>query len=204
MKLKKSILMIAITFVLVSFLTGCSSSIPETVYVVGVSIPEGDQTVEESHTEQLTAAVVPVDATNKTVIWASDSPDVATVNDNGLVMAIAVGKVHITVTTEEGGFSDTVEITVVPNSVEVTGVVIPEGDQTLFLGVTKQLTAVVEPSNATNKAVIWTSDFTDVATVDQNGLVTTMVVGKANIIVTTEEGGFTATVEITVVDPIII
>jgi uncharacterized protein YjdB len=113
MKLNKSILMITISFVLVSFLTGCSSSIPETVYVVGVSIPEGDQTVEEGHTEQLTAVVEPSDATNKTVIWASDFTDVATVDQNGLVTTMVVGKANITVTTEEGGFTDTVEITVV-------------------------------------------------------------------------------------------
>lgn len=63
---------------------------------------------------------------------------------------------------------------------------------------TKQLTAVVYPTNATNKNVTWTSDNDDIATVDAAGLVTAKTVGTATITATTEDGGYTDTCVVTV------
>jgi len=203
MKSQRLIFFITLSLFALFFLPSCSVS-PETVNVFGVSIPEGNVTIEQGQTEQLSASIVPADATNKTVIWESDHPEIATVSEYGLVTGLVVGKANITVMTVDGGYTDTVEVNVVPETVKVTGVTILEGNQTLFLGVTKQLTAVVEPADATKKTVIWESDFTDVATVDQNGLVTGVVVGQADIIVTTVDGGFTDIIEITVVQPTII
>ena len=63
---------------------------------------------------------------------------------------------------------------------------------------TKQLTAVVYPTNAENKNVTWTSNNNDVATVDDTGLVTAKAVGTATITATTEDGGHTDTCVVTV------
>lgn len=63
---------------------------------------------------------------------------------------------------------------------------------------TKQLTAVVYPTNAANKNVTWTSNNNDVATVDDTGLVTAKAVGTATITATTEDGGHTDTCVVTV------
>ncbi len=63
---------------------------------------------------------------------------------------------------------------------------------------TKQLTAVVYPTNAANKNVTWTSDNNAVATVDSTGLVTANAVGTATITATTEDGGYTDTCVVTV------
>lgn len=63
---------------------------------------------------------------------------------------------------------------------------------------TKQLTAVVYPTNATNKNVTWTSNNNDIATVDGTGLVTANAVGTATITATTEDGGHTDTCVVTV------
>lgn len=62
----------------------------------------------------------------------------------------------------------------------------------------KQLTAVVYPTNATNKKVTWTSNKNDVATVDSTGRVTAVAVGEATITATTEDGGHTDTCVVTV------
>ncbi len=90
-----------------------------------------------------------------------------------------------------------------PEIVNVTGVSIVEGEETDDPE-TVQLIAVVTPEDATNKAVSWESDDTDVVTVDENGLVS-LVPGaetgeSANITVTTDDGGFTDTIEVTVGD----
>lgn len=64
-----------------------------------------------SDTETLTATVAPTDATVQTVTWSSSDDNVATVED-GLVTAIGAGTATITVTTVDGGFTDTCEVTV--------------------------------------------------------------------------------------------
>lgn len=76
---------------------------------------------------------------------------------------------------------------------KVTGVSLNKNTTTIKVGGTETLTAMVEPANATNKAVTWSSDNISVATVDANGLVTAVAEGSATITVTTEDGRKTAT-----------
>jgi chitodextrinase len=84
--------------------------------------------------------------------------------------------------------------------VAVTGVSIAQGEQVeLGVGQTLPLTAVVQPENATNKAVTWSSSNAAVATVDQTGLVTGVSAGTATITVTTQDGGFTDSITVAVV-----
>ena len=86
-------------------------------------------------------------------------------------------------------------------TVSVTGVSLNKTSATLTEGNTTTLTATVSPSNATNKAVTWSSDNTGVATVDNNGKITAKATGTANITVKTANGGKTATCKVTVVKP---
>jgi len=88
------------------------------VAVTGVSIVEEDQTIESGDTLQLSATVVPEDATFKGVSWESDAVAVATVDQDGLVTGVGAGEAEITVTTDDGGFTDTVTITVEAVAVE--------------------------------------------------------------------------------------
>lgn len=82
-------------------------------YVVrGVSLDRGALTLAEGGTAQLTATVEPIDATNKNVTWASSAPDVATVDANGNVTAVAEGTATITATTDDGGKTATCTVTV--------------------------------------------------------------------------------------------
>ena len=85
---------------------------PTTVAVTGVSITEGDQTLEIGQTVQLTAVVEPENATNKNVTWSSSDEAVATVSATGLVTAVAEGTATITVTTEDGNKTDSITITI--------------------------------------------------------------------------------------------
>ena len=86
-----------------------------------------------------------------------------------------------------------------PASVPVTDVSLDKDTLSLYTGDTASLTATVEPDNATNQNVTWSSDNADVATVD-NGTVTAVGAGKTTISVTTEDGGKTATCTVTVTD----
>ena len=85
-----------------------------------------------------------------------------------------------------------------PSTVSVTGVTLDQETLTLTAGGdTGTLTATVAPANATNKNVTWTSDDESIATV-ADGVVTPVIVGTADITVTTEDGEFTATCLVTV------
>lgn len=83
-------------------------------------------------------------------------------------------------------------------SVSVTGVTITGGQKELDVGDTCKLSASVTPSNATNKAVTWSTSNPGVATVDSTGTVSAVGEGTATITVTTADGGKTAFITLTV------
>jgi hypothetical protein len=83
----------------------------------------------------------------------------------------------------------------------VTGVTLNKSTLSLNVGGNETLTATVAPDNATDKSVTWTSSNDAVATVDSNGKVTAVAAGTATITVTTTDGSFTATCDVTVTRP---
>ena len=82
-----------------------------TVAVTGVTLEQAAITLEIGETETLAPTVAPANATDNTVTWTSDNPDVATVVD-GVVTAVAEGAATITVTTTDGGKTATCAVTV--------------------------------------------------------------------------------------------
>ena len=82
-----------------------------TVSVTGVSLDQHTATIQEEGTVQLTETVAPSNATNKTVTWSSNNTSVATVS-GGLVTGVSAGTATITVTTQDGGYTDTCVVTV--------------------------------------------------------------------------------------------
>lgn len=177
-----------------NYISFANASVP----VTGVSVTPTSASKAVGTTQQLTATVLPSNATDKTVTWSSSNTAVATVNSSGLVTAVAAGSATITVRTNNGGFTATSAITVTTTIVNVTGVTVTPTSASKAVGTTQQLTATVAPSNATDKTVTWSSSNTAVATVNSSGLVTAVAAGNATITVRTNNGGFTATSVITV------
>ncbi|PID88408.1 MAG: hypothetical protein CSB06_00215 [Bacteroidia bacterium] len=171
---------------------------PKTIAVTKVTLNPKTAELKVGETATLTATVEPSDATNKSATWSSDNESVATVDATGLVTAVAQGNADIVVKTEDGGFTDTCKVTVTPKAIAVTKVTLSPATAELKVGETATLTATVEPSDATNKSVTWSSDNESVATVDATGLVTAVAEGTATITVTTEDGSKTATCTVTV------
>ncbi|MDR1739331.1 MAG: DUF4465 domain-containing protein [Bacteroidales bacterium] len=88
------------------------SSKPAEINAASVSLSEHNVSVLETQTHQLTATVLPANATNKNVVWSSSDEAIATVDADGLVTAVSRGVANIVVTTEDGNFSDTCKVTV--------------------------------------------------------------------------------------------
>ena len=167
--------------------------------VTGITLSQHELTLVKGATATLTATVIPADAPNKNFSWKSDNEAIAKV-ENGVVTAVSKGETIIRVTTEEGNKTDECKVIVKEESdpVAVTGVKLAYNDLTLKIGKSFTLVANIEPANATNKAVTWSSDNTAVATVSDAGLVEAKTVGKATIKVTTQDGGYIATCSFTV------
>lgn len=177
-----------------------------TVSATGVSISPDSKTLNKGETVQLTATVLPTDATDKTVIWSSSNNDIASVDNKGEVTAVGPGTATITATANDGsGKAASCRITVnepytPPAIVHVTGISLDRKTATIKKGSILQLSATVTPSNADDKTVRWESSNTDVASVDDNGEVTAIAPGTATITVTTTDQRKTATCSVTVTD----
>ena len=107
----------------------------------------------------------------------------------------------VTATNTNGSDSKEYTLTINPAPVLVTGVTLAPTSLSLFTGDTAPLTATVQPADATNKTVNWSSSDEAVATVDSTGKVTAVGAGKATITVTTADGSHTATCTVTVEKP---
>ncbi len=167
-----------------------------TVSVGGVSVDDA-ATIAVGQSKVLDAKLSPAQPSNNKVTWASENEAVAKVDENGVVTAIAAGTANITVTTDDGGFTDTCVVTVV-DAVPVTAITLPE-TATMEALTTKTLVATVVPETATTKALKWTTSNAEIATVDQNGNVTAHKNGEVTITVTATDGsGISATCVVTV------
>lgn len=176
---------------------------PATVSVTGVTLTPDRTRLSIGSKIQLTATVLPEDATDKSVTWSSSNESVAKVDANGLVTAVGTGTATITVTTNDGGHTATCTVIVyrpAPATVYVTGVTLDKTTMDMKPGDTLTLTATVGPANATDKSVTWSSSDESVAKVDANGKVTAVGPGTAIITVTTNDGGHTATCTVTVTE----
>lgn len=167
------------------------------IEVTGISIKTATE-IAIGGTETLAVTYTPADAnTGKEVTWSSSDASIATVDANGKVTGLKAGTATITATSKTKS-SITASCAVTVKAVPVTGVAITPSTATIQINGTTTLSYSVSPSDATDKTVSWSSDNTNVATVDANGKVTGVAEGTATITVTTTDGNKTATCLVTV------
>ena len=132
---------------------------------------------------KLTAVVMPWDATNKKVVWASSKPNIASVDTNGNVKALRAGKTTITARPADGkgGVSGSIGIEALPRKVTGITVIAAGNRKTLTVNETVKLTASVKPTDAANKKVSWSSGNSNIASVDANGNVKAKAIGAVVI-----------------------
>ena len=175
---------------------------PVEVTEIKIATDKGDsyaELMEKGATLQLVATVTPENATTA-ITWSSDN-ELVSVSETGLVTLTdycpEIAWVTITATAANG-VSATFGINVyAPQPGTVTGITLNATwkDLEVKSGDTFQLVATVEPADATDKTVTWTSN-ADFATVDANGLVTftgTPEDGGTVTITATASNGMTAT-----------
>jgi uncharacterized protein YjdB len=184
------------------------------VPVSGVTLSPTRLSLKVGETRALSFVISPKDATNRAVHWYSDNSKIASVDSSGKVRAVAAGTTKIWVKTNDGHKKAFCEVTVTtgetkPNpkpepkdpAVPVSGVTLSTDILALAPNQHHILEARMIPENATNKGLTWISSNPAVAKVDQNGKVTALIPGAAQITVTSKEGNHSAVCVVTISAP---
>jgi len=143
-----------------------------------ITLNKNNTTLKIDDSEKLTYKLEPENVTNKKVAWISSNPNIVTVN-NGVIKAINTGEAIITVMASNE-IKDECKVTVIDNKIPVTNIKVNKTNLTLNINESEKLIITIEPANATDKSLIWTSSNPNVATVD-NGLVKALNVGETTI-----------------------
>ncbi|MDO4493041.1 MAG: Ig-like domain-containing protein [Clostridia bacterium] len=176
-----------------------------TVYERVKSLTAGQQSVKlligndpALGTAQLTVAIRPEDAGFQTVTWTSDKPQVATVDENGVVTAVGKGDCVITARTDDPASKANARTTV-HVSYAVTELSLDKSEAVVYLNESLRIRATVGPKTAANREVRWESSDPSVAAVNKNGQVTPRTPGEAVITCTAADGsGVSASCKVTV------
>ena len=163
------------------------------VSATAVTLNTTELTISKGASATLFLTVTPEDFTDA-VSWKSSNTSVATISDAGVVKAVDVGTATIKVVV--GSKSASCKVTV---QQPVTGITLNKTSLTLEALGTYQLTATANPNTAVDRRISWSSSAPEVASVDENGLVTAHKKGSATITASAMDGsGVTKTCAVTV------
>lgn len=177
----------------------CLVTVKASVKVTGVTLNKSSTTLTRTHTETLTATVLPENASNKAVTWSSNNETVATVSSTGVVTANAVGNAEITVTTQDGNKTATCSVTV--NPIPVSSVTLNKESLDLKVTQSSELTATITPDNADSQTVTWSVNKNIVTLSSTTGktiTVTGATASEESATITATCGGQTATCSVIV------
>ena len=156
--------------------------VPQENAATSVSLNVNELTINDNQEYQLTLTIEPPNFTDA-IDWKSSNTDIVTVSQNGLIEGRSIGTATIKVTV--GDQSASCKVTVVQ---PVTSISLNKTSLSLDALETYQLTATAKPSDAYNTKVIWSSSAPEIASVDENGLVTAHKKGTATITATADDG----------------
>ena len=162
-----------------------------TIPVKGIAV-EGYNSAEHVFTGkslQMSATISPADATEKSVTWSVvTGTGSATIDDSGLLTAAGVGTVTVRATAKDGsGVYGEKTITITKPVVQIA-VTSDNGAISLVNGTSLQMTALVTPSDAADKSVLWnTTNDTGSATIEDSGLLTATSIGTVTVRATAKD-----------------
>ena len=162
-----------------------------------ISLP-AESSIIKTESMKLEYSILPLVSDNQKLKWSSNATDIASVDENtGVITAHKVGDAVITATATDGsGISASTKIHVIPLKISQIEM---SKEMSLLHSLSKQIEVKFTPELADNKTLKWISDNEDIATVNQEGIVTGVNVGSANITATTTDGTeLSATCKVTV------
>lgn len=175
------------------------------IEATSITLNKTNEVMNIGETISLEAKIEPENTTHKDVKWESSNPKIVSVRNDevfgrkAVVTALQEGEAIITAFV--GSVTSTCKITVNPTKLE--GISFVETEKVVKEGESFVLTPIFIPENASNKKITWTSSDQSIATVDQNGKVSTHSFGECTIKAISEDGGFEAICKVIVLEPTI-
>lgn len=173
------------------------ASLYKHISVSGISVngAGGENTITtDNGSLQLSAGITPDDATDKTITWSiANGEGLATITTTGLVTAIANGNVAVRATANDGsGIIGELEISITNQKILVENISIIDtlaNDTIKGIDTKLILNAAINPSNATDQSISWSvENLTGKATINANGLLTTISQGTINVVAKANDG----------------
>ncbi len=175
-----------------------SCAVRSPIAVSGVTLNKSALALAVGQSETLIPRPLPENADNVPVVaWNSTRPSVVTVSADGVVAAVSPGAASIVAIMDT--YTAVCYVTVAESVISVTGVSLnTDRISDMEIGSSRMLSAAVEPADAANRSLRYTTSDPAVATVSTGGVVTAVGPGSAVITVTTDDGGFTDSCTVTV------
>ena len=153
-----------------------------------IKINEGNLKLVNGASKKLTVSVNPSNVNVSGLKWSSSNSNVVSVSNDGTIVAKGIGSANITASLDGKSSSITVEVS--KKVIPVSEIVLNKKSITMYVGKTySDLKVNVNPSDASNKSVVWSSSDKKVATVDKNGKITGVASGNVVITAKSSENG---------------
>ncbi|MBR4215276.1 MAG: Ig domain-containing protein [Bacteroidales bacterium] len=170
------------------------------IKVESLTINQTELTLERNEESELTVNCLPENATDKKIEWSTSDNNIVTIK-NGAVKAIGIGECLITATSSNPEIKVECKVTVVPISVKSFS--INPTSANLVIGTEGRIIANIEPTDADNKKIKWTSQNPTVASISgEGGIITIKGNSKGTSVIkaVSEDGGLEAVCNVTVSD----
>ena len=152
-------------------------------HTTGINIDKSSASIRIGETIQLFASTLPEKTSDNRVTYSSSDNNIAIVNEDGIVTGIAKGNVSIIVKSVDGNYITKCNIMVLQ---PVESITLSDHSTSLKVGETKILTASINPSNADNKNIVWTSENPEIVSIE-NGTIKALRAGVVKIYSTSED-----------------
>ena len=161
-----------------------------------INLSIDNSTIKKGETKKINVEILPEEAKDHEIQFISSNNQIARVDSKGNVLGLKSGNVTITVKAKENNVSSKINLKIYT---PVEDMEINAQNIMLQVGDSFQLTPIIFPEDADNKNIIYNSQNTNIATVDNSGKITAIKEGNSKITVKTQENNITKEVEITVV-----
>lgn len=166
----------------------------------GVELLDSNLVIPINDEYELNAHTLPLASSDQKLIYSSSDNNVASVNSQGVIKAVAKGSCTITVTSVDGGYQADCYITVIQ---PVESIIVDKHNISLKVGESDRLNAQISPETADNKTISWLSSNIQIASVDNNGNVTALKAGEAWIkAVSNDNAEAKDSCKVTVIQPV--
>lgn len=178
--------------------TPTPSPSPSNVAVTKITLNSTKIEIEEGKTSMLKATVEPSNATDKEVSYSSSNEKIAKVDNSGKITGVKAGTAVIIATSKSNSSKKaTCVVTVKPKEIKVTQIKLNKTNIEIEEGKTEKIEVTIQPSNATNKEIKYSTSDEKIAKVDSNGTITGLKEGTVTITAKSNNGK-TANCKVTV------